>query len=82
MKPSKPACKSVFSEIIDMIRTTPKPEKARTRVTESLYLARETGLDLDETEPRRPSPATLARTHTLLLAALRVWELKNGIGDN
>ncbi len=51
-------------------------------MTESLYLARGTDLDLEATEPRRPSPAALARTHTLLLAALRLWELKNGIGDN
>ncbi len=28
---------------------------------------------------RAPSPVTLARTKTLLLAALRVWELKHRI---
>lgn len=32
-------------------------------------------------EPRRPAVGTLARTRTLILAALRVWELKHGIRD-
>jgi len=29
----------------------------------------------------RPAVGTLSRTKTLLLAALKVWELKNGIRD-
>ena len=32
-------------------------------------------------EPTRPAVGTLSRTKSLLLAALRVWELKNGIRD-
>ena len=30
-------------------------------------------------DPRRPAVGTLTRTRTLILAALRVWELKQGI---
>ena len=33
----------------------------------------------EEIEETRPAPGTLMRTRRLLLAALRVWELKNGI---
>jgi hypothetical protein len=32
-------------------------------------------------EPSRPAPGTLTRTKELLLAALKVWELKQGIRD-
>ena len=32
-------------------------------------------------EPALSAPGTLARTKALLLAALRVWELKRGIRD-
>lgn len=32
-------------------------------------------------EPTRPAVGTLTRTKSLLLAALRVWELKQGIRD-
>jgi hypothetical protein len=32
-------------------------------------------------EPARPAVGTLSRTKRLLLAALKVWELKNGIRD-
>jgi hypothetical protein len=32
-------------------------------------------------EAIRPAVGTLSRTKTLLLAALKVWELKNGIHD-
>ena len=32
-------------------------------------------------EPVRPAVGTLSRTKSLLLAALRVWELKQGIRD-
>ena len=36
--------------------------------------------DLEESSPY-PGPHTLARTKRLLLAALKVWELKRGIRD-
>ena len=35
----------------------------------------------DDDEMIRPAVGTLSRTKTLLLAALKVWELKNGIRD-
>jgi len=35
----------------------------------------------DDDEFARPAVGTLTRTKTLLLAALKVWELKNGIRD-
>ena len=35
----------------------------------------------EEDEPVRPAVGTLSRTKTLLLAALKVWELKNGIRE-
>ena len=35
----------------------------------------------DENEVVRPAVGTLSRTKSLLLAALKVWELKNGIHD-
>lgn len=35
----------------------------------------------DEGEVVRPAVGTLSRTKSLLLAALKVWELKNGIRD-
>ena len=34
-----------------------------------------------EDEPKRPAVGTLSRTKSLLLAALRVWELKNGVRE-
>lgn len=34
-----------------------------------------------KTEAVRPAVGTLSRTKTLLLAALKVWELKNGIRE-
>jgi hypothetical protein len=34
----------------------------------------------EEEDTDRPAVGTLARTKQLLLAALRVWELKNGYG--
>ena len=36
---------------------------------------------VEEDEMIRPAVGTLSRTKTLLLAALKVWELKNGIRD-
>jgi hypothetical protein len=38
-------------------------------------------VDEDEDEIVRPGVGTLSRTKKLLLAALKVWELKNGIRD-
>jgi hypothetical protein len=35
----------------------------------------------EEAEVVRPAVGTLSRTKSLLLAALKVWELKNGIHD-
>jgi hypothetical protein len=35
----------------------------------------------DDDEMIRPAVGTLSRTNTLLLAALKVWELKNGFRD-
>jgi hypothetical protein len=35
----------------------------------------------EENEKVRPAVGTLSRTKSLLLAALKVWELKNGIHD-
>ena len=35
----------------------------------------------DDDEVVRPAVGTLSRTKSLLLAALRVWELKNGIRE-
>jgi hypothetical protein len=35
----------------------------------------------EDDEPVRPAVGTLSRTKSLLLAALKVWELKNGIRD-
>jgi hypothetical protein len=32
-------------------------------------------------EEKRPAPGTLAQTRNLIMAALRVWELKQGIRD-
>jgi hypothetical protein len=36
---------------------------------------------VEDDEVIRPAVGTLSRTKTLLLAALKVWELKNGIRD-
>ena len=42
---------------------------------------RKTAPVVDGDEVIRPAVGTLSRTKTLLLAALKVWELKNGIRD-
>ncbi len=39
------------------------------------------GASTVEGETVRPAVGTLSRTKALLLAALKVWELKNGIRD-
>src|SRR5262245_18333983 len=49
-----------------------RASRRRRRITFS------TSVDLEH----RPAVGTLARTKSLLLAALRVWELKNGIRDS
>ena len=36
---------------------------------------------IEEVEKTRPAVGTLTRTKSLLLAALRVWELKQGIRE-
>ena len=35
--------------------------------------------ELEAELSRRPAPGTLARTKSLILAAVRVWELKRGL---
>jgi hypothetical protein len=42
---------------------------------------RKTAAPVEDDEMIRPAVGTLSRTKTLLLAALKVWELKNGIRD-
>ena len=51
-------------------KTRHKPAKRRRKSAPS-----------DNDEVIRPAVGTLSRTKTLLLAALKVWELKNGIRD-
>jgi hypothetical protein len=51
-------------------RKAPRKPKRRPKATK-----------LEEDEPVRPAVGTLSRTKSLLLAALRVWELKQGIRD-
>jgi hypothetical protein len=56
------------------VRPRPKTRKPAKR-------RRKSGASLDDDEMVRPAVGTLSRTKTLLLAALKVWELKNGIRD-
>jgi hypothetical protein len=42
---------------------------------------RKNSSQFEDDEQIRPAVGTLSRTKTLLLAALKVWELKNGIRD-
>jgi len=51
-------------------RKSPRKPKRRPKATKA-----------DDDEPIRPAVGTLSRTKSLLLAALRVWELKQGIRD-
>ncbi len=53
-------------------KKTPKKAKRTTRTK-----ATKSATD----EPTRPAVGTLTRTKSLLLAALRVWELKQGIRE-
>jgi hypothetical protein len=58
------------------VRPRPKNRtKTARRPKKSAPVAAEDG------EKIRPAIGTLSRTKTLLLAALKVWELKNGIRD-
>lgn len=52
-------------------RKTPKKSKRRPK----------TAAKKKDGEVTRPAVGTLTRTKSLLLAALRVWELKQGIGE-
>jgi hypothetical protein len=59
------------------VRRTPKkrtPKKTAKRATKSVSKH-------SDDEPVRAAVGTLTRTKSLLLAALRVWELKQGIRD-
>lgn len=55
------------------------PTKARRKPTAKPR--RKTPTVAADDEPVRPAVGTLTRTKSLLLAALKVWELKNGIRD-
>jgi hypothetical protein len=57
------------------VRPRRKPRAKQTR------RPRKTAAAALEDEVIRPAVGTLSRTKTLLLAALKVWELKNGIRD-
>lgn len=56
----------------------PRLESRKRRVTP---LSPMPPAETSEEEERLPRIGTLARTRRLLLAALRVWELKHGIRD-
>ena len=55
-----------------------KSRKARGSAPKRLEVAAGTEPECEEEDSDRPAVGTLARTKSLLLAALRVWELKNG----
>ncbi len=55
--------------------------RRRPRAKQARRPRKPTAAVLDDDEPVRPAVGTLSRTKTLLLAALKVWELKNGIRD-
>ena len=58
------------------IRRLPKRKTQKKTKRKPRTAAKET-----DDEPTRPAVGTLTRTKSLLLAALRVWELKQGIRD-
>jgi hypothetical protein len=61
-------------------RTTPRTGKARVRLSERSHADPAVDFDSEEgNDPAAPAIGSLARTKQLLLAALRVWELKNGV---
>jgi hypothetical protein len=51
-------------------KSRPKPKRRRRKA-----------VSVADADIVRPAPGTLSRTKSLLLAALKVWELKNGIRD-
>jgi hypothetical protein len=56
------------------------PDSRRSRQSQNGTKRRRARVSLSSREEQsRPAVGTLARTRTLLLAALRVWELKQGI---
>jgi hypothetical protein len=55
-------------------KVTSRKQKGRSRNGSRNGSSKTAGHDL-------PAAGTLARTKTLLLAALRVWELKHRVGD-
>jgi hypothetical protein len=59
-------------------KASSKPERNRYSSTKNFHPARRTKPAQEEEDASRPAVGTLARTKLLLLAALRVWELKNG----
>ena len=54
---------------------------AQTKDAEEEQASSEDGGQKKDGEATRPAVGTLTRTKSLLLAALRVWELKQGIGE-
>jgi len=59
-------------------KTISAPAKTRRSAAETRHSARRVKVVEEEEDQLRPAVGTLARTKLLLLAALRVWELKNG----
>jgi hypothetical protein len=59
-------------------KTDPTVGKSRVRPTESFSSARPADHEPEENQAG-PPVGSIARTKKLLLAALRVWELKNGV---
>ena len=59
------------------VAVRPRP---RTKISKNSKRRRKKSSTTDD-ELIRPAAGTLTRTKSLLLAALKVWELKNGIRD-
>ena len=59
------------------VRRLPKKKSQKKTKRSPKSAAAKTG----DTEAPRPAVGTLTRTKSLLLAALRVWELKQGIRE-
>jgi hypothetical protein len=59
-------------------KTISAPAKARRSAAGTRHSAQRLKVVEEEEDQLRPAVGTLARTKLLLLAALRVWELKNG----
>jgi len=74
MTPLNPSGHLQKSEAAVRPRSKPRAKQARR--------PRKTAVVIDDDDEKiRPAVGTLSRTKTLLLAALKVWELKNGIRD-